>query len=261
MPTVSGPVLCLDIGNTRVHAGIFDHGNLSPLPDLPTRAWIDGAASIPGEWQHPKAEPVALAVASVVPEAGNALKSLAEARKLPVFELTTKRAGKLSFDYPHPGELGPDRIANALAALHLAGAPAVVIDIGTAATFEVVAEPHTFIGGVIAPGPAMLSQSLHWETALLPRVKTGGDPVRSFIGRSTTEAISIGCTVGFEGLLHFLHEGILRELNERSTRPVTTVVTGGGATPYLEGWPSPFRHEPQLTLLGVGLAATFSEFQ
>jgi len=255
MPTVSGPILCLDIGNTRVHAGIFRNGKLSPLSAYPTRAWVAGEQIGPNAWKAAEPTPAAIACASVVPAALPAVEQLAREWKLPLFVLRHDQVKTLDFDYPHPQEIGADRLANAVAALHLTGAPAVVIDIGTAVTFEVLAEPHTFIGGVIAPGPDLLAASLTSGTAALPAVElpAGNHSLRA-IGRSTVEAMESGCLLGFEGMLRHLHQSVCVELNRRSPQPVHTLITGGGFSALRGEWKHTLRHEPHLTLLGVGLA-------
>ena len=86
-------------------------------------------------------------------------------------ELTPKTLRGVGIDYPKPDTIGPDRLANAVAARHRFGAPVVVVDFGTAVTFDVVNRAGNYVGGIIAPGLAAMTDYLHEKTALLPRIK------------------------------------------------------------------------------------------
>src|ERR1035438_9519599 len=91
--------------------------------------------------------------------------------RLPCLELTPSTLRGVGIDYPQPQTIGPDRLANAVAARHRFGAPAVVVDFGTAVTFDVVDRAGNYVGGIIAPGLAAMTDYLHEKTALLPRIK------------------------------------------------------------------------------------------
>src|SRR5437762_1464712 len=112
----------------------------------------------------------------------------------------------VGIDYPKPQTIGPDRLANAAAVKHRFGAPAVVVDFGTAVTFDVVNRAGNYVGGIIAPGLAALTDYLHEKTALLLRITIR--EIKSVVGKSTEQAMLVGATHGYRGLIRTL----LREL-------------------------------------------------
>ena len=111
---------------------------------------------------------------------------------------------------PKPNTIGPDRLANAVAARHRFGAPAVVVDFGTAVTFDVVDRAGNYVGGIIAPGLAAMTDYLHEKTALLPRIRIR--EVKSPIGKSTEQAMLVGAVHGYRGLIRELIVELKREL-------------------------------------------------
>jgi type III pantothenate kinase len=154
----------------------------------------------------------------------------------------------VGIDYPRPATIGPDRLANAVAAHHHFGAPAVVVDFGTAVTFDVVDAAANYVGGVIAPGLAAMTDYLHEKTALLPRIRIR-DP-RAVIGKSTEEAMLIGAAHGYRGLVREL----ICELRAELKHPKLPVVaTGGYAKLIAAGLPEIQSVEPNLTLEGLRL--------
>src|SRR5437899_2086157 len=110
-------------------------------------------------------------------------------------ELTHKTISGVGIDYPRPETIGPDRLANAVAARHHFGAPVVVVDFGTAVTFDVVNRAGDYAGGIIAPGLAAMTDYLHEKTALLPSIKIR--EIKRVIGKSTEEAMLIGAVHGY----------------------------------------------------------------
>jgi type III pantothenate kinase len=120
----------------------------------------------------------------VVPRATPLVRKTVRALwKLDTLELTPKTIRGVGIDYPTPHSIGPDRLAHAVAARARFGAPVVVVDFGTAVTFDVV-DPHgNYVGGIIAPGLAAMTDYLHEKTALLPKIKIR--EIESAIGKST----------------------------------------------------------------------------
>ena len=96
----------------------------------------------------------------------------------------------MGIDYPKPDSIGPDRLANAVAACASFGAPVVVVDFGTAVTFDVVDGKGNYVGGIIAPGLAAMTNYLHEKTALLPKIEIR--EIKTAIGKSTEEAMLVG---------------------------------------------------------------------
>ena len=151
-------------------------------------------------------------------------------------------------EYPKPATIGADRLANAAAAVIFYGKPTVVVDFGTAVTFDIISPEGAYVGGVIAPGLEALSDYLHDRTALLPKVRIQKPP--SAIGKSTTHAMLSGCVYGYRGLVR----GILSEIRaELSVRKLAVVATGGYGELIAEGVQEITHVHPQLTLEGLRL--------
>ena len=143
-----------------------------------------------------------------------------------------------------PNTIGPDRLANAVAVRHHYGAPAVVVDFGTAVTFDVVDRAGNYAGGIIAPGIAAMTDYLHEKTALLPRIKIR--PIHTAIGKSTEQAMLIGAMHGYRGLIHSLVVELKRELK---CKRLPVVATGGYAQLIAARMPEITAVEPLLILL------------
>ena len=156
----------------------------------------------------------------------------------------------VAVDYPKPSSIGADRLANAAGAVAFYGAPAIVIDFGTAVTFDVLAAPRgvaTYVGGVIAPGLEVMTDYLYQRTALLPRIDLS-EPVKA-IGKSTVDAMLAGAVFGYRGLVRQILEEIRREL--KTGRRLHTVATGGYAELIAERLPEVQQVHPNLTLEGL----------
>jgi type III pantothenate kinase len=245
-------ILLFDIGNTHTHIGLANARRVVRHSDLPTAEWLAGSAAkaasrlVRGESLH------GAALCSVVPAATPAVSHFVKARwKLSCLELTPTTLRGLGINYPKPGTIGPDRLANAVAARHKLGAPVIVVDFGTAVTFDVVDANGDYIGGIIAPGLAAMTEYLHEKTALLPRIKI--KEVRGAIGKSTEQAMLIGAVHGYRGLIRGLLVELKRELKARS---VPVVATGGYARLIASKLPEITTVDPLLTLEGLRLVWT-----
>ena len=151
-------------------------------------------------------------------------------------------------DYPKPNSIGPDRLANAVAARFRFGAPVVVVDFGTAVTFDVVDANGNYIGGIIAPGLAAMTDYLHEKTALLPKIKIR--EIKSAIGKSTEHAMLVGAVHGYRGLVRGLIGELKRELRAKR---LPVVATGGYAKLIASRLPEISAVMPDLTLEGLRL--------
>ena len=140
--------------------------------DIPTREWFGGkAAALVKKFVGAKKIDGAV-LCSVVPRATPLVRKTVRAIwKLETLELNPKTIRGVGIDYPKPDSIGPDRLANAVAAKFRFGAPVVVVDFGTAVTFDVVDAKGNYVGGIIAPGLAAMTDYLHEKTALLPKIK------------------------------------------------------------------------------------------
>ena len=164
-------------------------------------------------------------------------------------ELNPKTVSGIGIDYPRPNTIGPDRLANALAARHRFGAPVVVVDFGTAVTFDVVDRRGNYVGGIIAPGLAAMTDYLHEKTALLPRIRIRD--INGLIGKTTEQAMLVGALHGYRGLVRELVHLLRRELKSRR---LPVVATGGYGKLIASKLPEITAVDPLLTLEGLRLA-------
>ncbi len=183
---------------------------------------------------------------SVVPHAAEIIgRALAPA---PLHNITHRSHLPIRIDYPKPDQIGADRLANAAAAFRHHGSPCVVIDFGTAVTFDVIDGPDgAYLGGAIAPGVAVLRDYLPDHTALLPRIELSEPP--QAIGRSTAEAMLTGAVTGYRGLIREIIQAIGSEMSS----PPAVVATGGDAALIARRLPLIQAIDPRLTLEGIRL--------
>ena len=194
-----------------------------------------------------------LVVSSVVPTKNSAISKAAH-NKTPVFWLDWKAKLGVEIDYPKPQSLGADRLANAAAVAELYGWPAIVVDVGTAATFDVVSETRRYIGGVIAPGLEAMTNFLYQRTALLPRLSLK-EPHRA-VGKSTIEAMRSGAILGYRGLVREILTQIRTE--QFSRKKVAIVATGGYARLIASQVPEVAVIHPHLTLEGLRIVGNLN---
>jgi type III pantothenate kinase len=261
-------LLLFDIGNTNTHVGLANDHRVVKQADIPTAGWFNGtAAKLVGKFTgHATLDGAVLC--SVVPRATPFVRKFiaqlgapgtGPARKkmhqqagavpgVPMLELTPKTLRGVGIDYPKPDTIGPDRLANAIAARHHFGAPVVVLDFGTAVTFDVINRAGNYAGGIIAPGLAAMTDYLHEKTALLPRIKIR--EIKTSIGKSTEEAMLVGAVHGYRGLVRELIGELRRELK---VKRLPVVATGGYAKLMASKLPEISAVEPNLTLEGLRL--------
>jgi type III pantothenate kinase len=242
-------ILLFDIGNTHTHLGLANGRRVVKQADIPTAAWFGGNAGRLVKRFAGNSAITGAALCSVVPRATpQACRTTRRLWKITPFVLTAGTVRGLGVDYPEPGTIGPDRLANAVAARHHFGAPVIVLDFGTAVTFDVVDRAGNYLGGIIAPGLAAMTEYLHEKTALLPRIRIR--EIRTAIGRSTEEAMVIGAVHGYRGLIRELLLELKRELKAKR---LTVVATGGYARLIAAKLPEISAVEPALTLEGLRL--------
>lgn len=254
--------LLLDAGNSTVSAALAEAGELLRTARVPIGRAIDDRTLEAGLSEAfakavPWNELSAIVLASVVPTATAATTALADRLAIPLV-VASPDTVPIEIRVDRPDAIGPDRLVNALAAARLHRTPALVVDVGTATTWECIDETGAFVGGAIAPGLQLALAALADRTALLPRV--GAILPGSAIGRSTIEAIRSGTVLGHRELVEGLTRRIRAELATISgvaPEAVLTILTGGlaasswGAT--LEGFDV---RDPDLTLRGLALVAT-----
>ena len=242
-------ILLFDIGNTHTHLGLAGHKRVVKQINIPTAQWLAGGAKklVLKFVGHAVLEGAVLC--SVVPRATPLVCAMVRRRwHFDCLQLTPKTLRGVGIDYPRPKTIGPDRLANAVAVARHYGAPAVVVDFGTAVTFDVVDRAGNYVGGIIAPGLAAMTEYLHEKTALLPRIKIRAE--KAIIGKNTAQAMLIGAVQGYRGLIR----GLIAELKKhlRAER-LPVVATGGYARLIAAEMPEITAIEPLLTLEGLRL--------
>lgn len=246
MPSIA----LFDIGNTHTHIGLADANRVTRQIHIPTPGWQIGEAQKQSAKFLQKHSLVGVAVCSVVPAATSRVAHfVAENLRLPLLELTAQTVTGIGIEYPKPRTIGPDRLANAIAVKQHFGAPSVVVDFGTAVTFDVVNARGNYAGGIIAPGLSVMTDYLHEKTALLPRIKMRD--ITAVIGKNTEQAMLIGAVHGYRGLVRELI-GELKRALENPGLPV--VATGGYARLISSKLPEITAVRPLLTLEGLRLA-------
>jgi len=253
-------LLAVDVGNTNVTIGSFRNGSLVAVrragtPKVGTadelELLVEGLLRLD---DAAFADVSAVAVASVVPAVSQALEAVAARRDRPIL-LAGAGTVPIPIRVDRPGEVGADRLVNALAAVRLYGSPAVVVDLGTATTFDCVSADGAFVGGAIAPGIALGLEALAARTAKLPRVELRS-PDRA-IGRDTAAAIESGAVLGYQDLVTGLLARIRRELADAgdvAPADVHVVLTGGlSAAPWARSIEGVEAVDPDLTLKGLAI--------
>lgn len=255
-------ILCLDVGNTQIHGAVFD-GNAVRLQFRKTTHPLGSAdelgifcLSALREGGIAPGAVARVAICCVVPAALYSLRGAAEKYfHTQAFVLQAGVKTGLKVRYRNPAEVGADRIAGAIAAAERApGRDIIVVDCGTATTFDVVAAGAEYLGGAILPGVGVSAESLASHTAKLPRVEIARP--ENALGRTTSESIQSG--------LYFGHAGAIRHLLERLTaevfggRPPLVLGTGGFARLFE---PERLFDEivPELVLQGLRRAAQLND--
>ena len=249
-PLVS--ILTVDIGNTATSFAVFRGDPQSPRPRRMLTVSTPGLASpatarrVRGAFlRGPIPPPSTIAVSSVVPRANAPLRRLLKTFGADPLFISHRTPSRVRIRYRNPAEVGADRLVNARAAMALTGKAAIVVDFGTATTFDCVSSRGEYLGGVIAPGPVISAEALFHRTAKLP-FTTLSRPAR-VLGRDTVESIQAGLYHGYRGLV----KEILARLNERLRSTAEVLTTGGQARWILNGLDLRHRYIPYLTHLGL----------
>lgn len=253
-------LLALDIGNSNVTLGLVNGETVMASRRAATRPastpdelemLIDGLLRIDGASM---ADVTGISLASVVPQLAMVTAAIAERRGLPLLV-----AGPGNVPMPirvqRPAEVGPDRLVNSVAVARLYGTPAVVVDFGTATTFDCVSRDGAYVGGAIAPGLELGLEALASKTARLPRIELV-EPERA-IGTDTISAMQSGVVLGYRAMTEGLLERILLEMG-RAERVdpanIQVVLTGGlSAAPWARSLPGVDAIDTELTLKGLAI--------
>ncbi len=248
-------LLAVNVGNTNTVLGVFRGAELQHrwrASTEPERTADELAVLFAGLLDQAglsfSNQITGVVISSVVPTSTSALREMVnDYFNFPpvVVEPGTKTGMPILTD--NPRELGADRVVNALAAFHRFGGPCIVIDFGTATTYDAVSEKGEFLGGAIAPGVQTKNASLSRETARLPQVELHAP--RTGIGKSTVEAIQSALIYGGASEADGMIDRIRKELGGNAT----VVATGGLAPLIVPHCQFVDEHDPWLTLEGLRL--------
>lgn len=249
-------LLAIDVGNTHTVYGLWDGERWCALwrrstaPDETEdqlAVWLKGLFDL----SSIKFEVDAVVCASVVPAMNDVLDKLGERwlNTRPQFLKTGAQVG-LEVRYEPPTAVGADRIANALGALESFPPPVIVVDFGTATTFDAIGRDGAYEGGAILPGIAIASQSLADKTAQLPRIPY--EAPKTALGRNTVHSLQSGVMLGYAGAI----DALARRIDAELGGGCRIIATGGLGATFLGLCESIERYEPTLTLDGLVVAST-----
>ena len=250
-------LLAIDAGNTNVVFALVDGSEIKARWRIATEArrtadqyavWLHQLLELEG---YSKADVDAVIIGTVVPRALHNLEVIAT-KNFHVDQLVAgegKAAWPIALDVDEPQNVGADRALNAIAAHAKYQGELIVIDFGTATTFDVVDQSGAYKGGIIAPGINLSLDALVNAAAKLPRIAIEAPEDRSVIGRTTASQMLTGIYWGYVAMM----EGLVERLKAEIGRPVTVIATGGLATLFDKHTDLFDAVEPDLTIQGLSL--------
>jgi type III pantothenate kinase len=258
-------LLTIDIGNTNITLGVFQIKSGKALKK-PVKIWrlstdtnntsdeyalklLDLFKYSLIEYKQIKA----IAIASVVPYLNDTFEEISTNYfKIKPFFVEATNQSYLKIKYDNPKEIGADRIADGVAAYDFFGGPIVIIDFGTATTFDCISKKGEYLGGAIVPGIMVSAESLAKRTAKLPLVEV--KKTKNIIAKSTITGIQSGLYYGYVGLVREILSGIAKEL------PNPQVIATGGLAPLITADIKQVKAiVPELTLEGIRILWNFNK--
>jgi len=251
-------LLVVDIGNTQMVFGLFEAGVLITDWRLSSQRQLTSdelAWQLHGMFEqsgYVSAQVAGIMVASVVPHLDAPLTDACEriCAKRPAFVGSSEVKTGMAVDYKNPREVGADRIVNAIAARELFGAPSIVLDCGTATTFDLISPQGHYAGGLIMPGIELALNALCQRAAKLPEVSIKRSA--TLIGRDTTSSLQSG---SYWAAVDAMSGLIQRLRRESGYHDAPVIATGGLISLLIEDLPQIDHHLPYLTLSGLHMLA------
>ena len=248
-------LMVMDVGNTSTVLGVFDerklvaHWRLTTVRDRTVDEYGILARNLLSIAKIDVSRIHNLMIASVVPPLNSVLEQMAQSYfdVRPMFVEPGIKTG-MPILYDNPQEVGADRIVNGVAAYEHCGSAVIVVDFGTATTFDAISSRGEYLGGSIAPGLAISAEALFQRAARLPRVDIRRPP--NVVGRNTIQSLQSGLVYGYLGLVGGILDRMKTEMNDQG--PIRTIGTGGLAAPIeMELRPLLDEIVPDLTLEGL----------
>lgn len=237
-------LVLIDVGNTSVEFALADGWRIQKSVRLSTAATPTKAAALLKR-HFPLNKVEAAVIASVVPSATASLKKVLKRLGVRTRVVGRDLKAPIANRYKKPRQVGIDRLMNAVALKARHKGPGIVIDFGTAVTFDVVSKKGEYLGGVIAPGIEISIEALYKKTALLPKIRLSRPS--GILGRSTEESIRSGCAYGIGGLCDRIIEEIRKKIG-----PKAVVAATGGHAPFMAHYcRSIEKIYPRLVLEGI----------
>ncbi len=232
--------LLINNNNTRTKFALASGSELLEHRSIASReVTAASVAELIADWSYDS-----VVLASVVP--ANVPDLLASQAGRAVVEVSHRIALGVAVDFPDPSKIGADRLANAVAVAQRGfDGPVIVVDFGTAVTFDIIDRRPAYIGGVIAPGLDAMRHYLHQKTALLPEIDLARP--ETAIGKTTVHAMQSGAFHGYRGLV----KEILQQIESEMGEAAKVIATGGYAGLIAEGLPVITSVEPYLTMQGL----------
>lgn len=244
--------LAIDIGNTNITIGVFKGKHLAEKAKIPTYSYAKYEPKLKSLVKKCGLKPEdigASVISSVVPLAlARFIVSINKTFKCKISIIGRDIEAPIKNMYKTKHEVGPDRLVNAFAAKAIYGHPAVIIDFGTAITFDVVSKDGDYLGGLILPGIEMGLKSLHKRTALLPKVEL--KDAKHIIGTDTESSMQGGILFGYGAMC----DGLVAKYREMFGKDMKVIATGGNAK-LIKNYASSIQIvDEDLTLKGLYLA-------
>jgi type III pantothenate kinase len=250
-------ILAVDVGNTNLVFALVAAGEIKARWRIATdprrtadqySVWLHQLLELEG---YSRDDVGGVIIGTVVPRALHNLQVLSEKyfRKTPIVAGQGAAAWPLQLDVDEPENVGADRALNAIAAHAKYPGELLVIDFGTATTFDLISATGAYKGGVIAPGINLSLDALVSAAAKLPRIAIEAPENESVVGRTTQSQMLIGIYWGYVAMI----EGLTERIKAETGRPLTIIATGGLATLFDKHTKAFDAIEPDLTIQGLSL--------
>jgi type III pantothenate kinase len=253
-------LLAIDVGNTQTVIGVFAgetlkrHWRISTYPRKTNDEWALALSELMTINGAKLSEISGVVISSVVPEVTQALETMcAKTIHLEPLVVSPETDSGVAVKIDNPAEVGADRIVNAAAAIAEYGGPAIIVDFGTATTWDALSAAGEYLGGAIAPGVEISLDALFGRAARLSEIEITRPSAA--IGTNTTDGLLSGIVFGYAGQVDALVERIAAELG-RPVSELKLIATGGLAETVLDACRTKFIHDPLLTLKGLLLIWT-----